>query len=287
MGDDKEMSYKIAIIGLGLMGASLACALRGFRNAQISGTDKDLNVIKKALDTGIVDEASADITIAVHNADLVIFCVYAHNIPALVKACAPSLKKDAVVSDICGVKGSLYAELGWLIPDSVNYVGVHPMAGKERDGIDNADKAIYKNSGFIICPLPSTTETSIALMKEMAAYIGAKNIQVAPIGLHDEIIAYTSGLMHIASAALCIDYHPQMTAAFTAGAYRDCTRIADINAGAWTELLLDNREHTLAYLSKYIRNLQDIQTALSDRNEQGLYDLLDTAGQNKREMLLR
>jgi prephenate dehydrogenase len=267
------------------MGASLAGALRGFREAMIVGVDALEDVRAKAKQSGVAGEVFADTGEGIRGADLVIFCVYAHNIPDMMTANASAFKQGAVVADICGVKSGLYAKLDGLLPDGIDYVGVHPMAGKERDGFDNADPAIYKNSGFIICPLPSTSGESVELMRELAAHIGATRVAVSPPDRHDSIIAYTSDLMHIASAALCVEYHPEITSAFTAGAFRDCTRVADINAGAWAELLMDNRAHTIARLDSYIDALHKMRGALADGDGTRLYELLERAGENKREIL--
>jgi prephenate dehydrogenase len=218
---------------------------------------------------------------------LTLFCVYARHIPRLVSENAPHFKPGSVVSDICGVKSGLYAKLRGMLPDHADYVGIHPMTGKEVDGIDNADPRLYKNSGMIICPLPGTTPESVALMTEAAEYIGVTRLATAPPDEHDSVIAYTSDLMHIAAAGLCVEFHAGMTSAFTAGAFRDCTRVANINPEAWTELLMDNRPHTLARLDEYIGSLQAIRKSLADGDETLLYSLLDRAGRNKREMLTK
>ncbi|MDR3075761.1 MAG: prephenate dehydrogenase [Synergistaceae bacterium] len=281
------MSYRICVIGLGLMGASLAGALRGFRGASIAGADVLEDVRQKSESSGIVDKAFADAGEAINGADLVIFCVYAHCIPEIIAKNLTAFRPGVVISDICGVKSGLYAKLGGLLPARADYIGIHPMAGKERDGFDNADPAIYKNSGFIICPLPATKRESVELMKEVAGYIGATRLAVAPPHEHDAIIAYTSDLMHIAAAGLCAEYHPGITSAFTAGAFRDCTRVADINAGAWAELLTDNRAHTLACLDRYIDSLREMRGALAAGDEKKLRAILERAGENKREMLTR
>ncbi|MDR1915674.1 MAG: prephenate dehydrogenase [Synergistaceae bacterium] len=281
------MSCRICIIGLGLMGASLAGALNGFRGARIVGVDILEDVCRRAEQSGLVESASTVARCAIEGSDLVIFCVYAHNIPGIIAENAGFFRLGAVVSDICGVKSGLYAKIDGLLPDGVDYVGIHPMAGRERDGFDNADPAIYRNSGLIITPLPGSKQESVSLMREMADYIGATRIAVTPPDEHDAIIAYTSDLMHIASAGLCMDFHTGMTGAFTAGAFRDCTRIADINAGAWTELLMDNKAHTLKRLDCYINDLSRVRGALESGDETELFSILDRAGRNKREMLTR
>jgi prephenate dehydrogenase len=204
-----------------------------------------------------------------------------------------------VVTDICGVKSGLYKKLAAILPDDANdannagqaeyidYVGIHPMAGKERDGFENADPEIFKGSGMIICPLPSTRPESVELMKELAGPVGATRLCVSPPEKHDEIIAYTSDLMHISAAGLCMDYPEEMTLAFAAGAFRDSTRVADINAEAWTELLLDNHINTIKCLDRYMESLQRLRRCLAEEDAAKLFRLLSLAGDNKREMLGR
>ena len=281
------MGFNICIVGLGLMGASLAGAIKGFKNASITGVDSSEAVLKKALADKLVQTATTDISVAVATADLLIFCVYARYIPALLKKCAGDIKPGAVVSDICGVKTDLYNKILPLVPKDISYVGVHPMAGKERDGIENADPALYKNSSMLICPTEFSTDEGKKLLADMANYIGCARIKECDYKTHDAIIAYTSDLMHIASAGLCVNYPPQMDLSFAAGAFRDCTRIANINAEAWTELLLENRENTLHSLDEYLEGLNSMRAALADNNPEELARLLTLAGDNKREMLKR
>ena len=280
------MGLKICIVGLGLMGASLAGALKGFKNADITGIDVSDVVTKTALNNGIVSMASTDIH-AVAGADLVIFCVYAHHIPALLKECAGDIKQGAIISDICGVKTSLYGKIMPLLPDSASYVGLHPMTGKERDGIDNATPDLYRGSSMLICPTKRSTASAKALMTELAEYIGCARIKQCDYERHDAIIAYTSDLMHISAAGLCINYPSDMDLSFAAGAFRDCTRIADINAEAWTELLLDNGENVLHSLDEFIAGLAEIRAAIAKNDSDELKRLLTLAGDNKREMLKR
>lgn len=275
----------IAVIGLGLMGASLAMALKDFQGSRITGTDLREEVCAKAIESGVVAEAWPSPREALKNADMVIWCLYAQHIPGIIRENMDLMRPGLIMADICGVKSRLYAELQGLIPPEVIYVGLHPMAGKERDGYENADPDIFRNSGFIISPRHGAGVKAIGLMKEMAVHIGATRLAVVSPELQDDIIAHTSSLMHIASAGLCLDYHPEMTSAFTAGAFRDCTRVADINAAAWTELLMDNRLHALERLDNYIDNLGLFRKALDEFDNQALFGLLKEAGDNKRKML--
>lgn len=278
---------RICIVGLGLMGGSLAMAAKGFRGAEIVGVDASEAVCAAALGAGAVARATTDIRRGVEDADLVLLCVYAHHIPGLLRECADALRPGVVLSDICGVKTALYDEILPLVPEHVSYVGLHPMAGKERDGFENADIELYLGSGFLLCPTERSTPESVDMLRGLATHVGAARIQVVDYMRHDAIIAYTSDLMHISAAALCLDFPEDMTPAFTAGAFRDCTRVANINATAWTELLMTNRDYVLAELDGHIENLGKIRDALAGEDEDDLRALLQAAGDNKRRMLKR
>ena len=280
-----QKNVTISIVGLGLMGASLAFALRGFREARLLGTDVDELVCRRAEAAGAVHRATTNAAEVFAEADLLIFCVYAHHIPGLLKEHAQHLKPGCVLSDICGVKTQLYHKIADLIPAQADYVGVHPMAGKERDGFENAEGSLYRGCGFIITPLPGSQPTSVALLKELASFIGAARLSITTPEEHDKLIAYTSDLMHISSAGLCLHPNPGVNAAYTAGAFRDCTRVADINAAAWTELLLDNRTNTVACLEQYISDLTQLKDALAQNQPEQLCELLSRAGAQKRDML--
>ena len=118
----------------------------------------------------------------------------------------------------------------------------------------------------------------------MAHYIGATRITLADFQEHDSVIAYTSDLMHIAAAGLCLDYHPDMNRAYTAGAFRDCTRIAKINPELWTELFLSNRENVLTEMDRYFKSLNRIRTAVADGDVEELRRLLEIVAHNKQTM---
>jgi len=277
--------YTTCIVGLGLMGGSLALALRGFRGGRVVAFARSASTCERALDDGIVDFATPDMALAVAEADLTIYCTPPDIIPRLLAQGLPHMKHGAVACDICGVKTGLLAALAPLLADGPQYISAHPMAGKEVGGLANADKNLFVNTGFLITPLPTTNPDTLALAHELAAYIGATKIAVVPPALHDDIIAYSSDLMHIAASALCMDMHPDLTPAFTAGAFRDCTRVGNIDAALWTELLMDNRAAIAGHLARYRTRLEQMQQALEAQNAPALQALLQLAGDNKRSFL--
>lgn len=279
-----ESDFKVAVIGLGLIGGSMAYALRGFHAGTVVGCDIDPAVCAKAEKERAVVRAYTDAGDAIEGADLVVFCTYPNTILKLVEKNRSRFKRGAVVSDVCGIKTALAKEMGRLLPENVDYVGGHPMAGKEVEGFDHASPELFWMTGFIITPSPEARPESVALVHEMAHYIGATRITQASPEEHDGVIAYTSDLMHIAASALCLDYHPDMNRAYTAGAFRDCTRIAYINPELWTELFLSNQENTVREIDRYLESLNRFRKAIADKNQEELRTLLAKVRENKTEM---
>lgn len=285
--DKSENNFQIAVIGLGIIGGSMAYALRGFRSSKIIGCDICEETREKAMKNKAVHSVTADPATAVKDADLVIICVYPDMIAPVIAQCAPHFKQGAVITDVCGVKTEVARQIQKVLPDDVDYVGGHPMAGKEVDGFTNASPELFWMTGFIVTPITTSKPDSIALVKEMAHYIGATRITENSPEEHDAIIAYTSDLMHISAAALCLDFHPKMNRAYTAGSFRDCTRIAQINPELWTEIFLQNKKNTLTEIDRFLGSIQKLRSTIESENREELKCLLSHVKENKETMQKR
>jgi prephenate dehydrogenase len=283
---EESFNLRIAVIGLGLMGGSLAYALRGFRNSFLVGYDADEEIRRQAEKKKAVDHCAASLPEAVKNADLVIFCSSPSSILYNMESSLADFKNGALVSDVCGVKRDIAALAVEKFPDYVDYIGLHPMAGKEVGGFINADPLIFKDAGFIIVLPPRPyQEKHLRLLEELSLYAGAGRVAVNRTCEHDKIISYTSDLMHISAAMLCAEYHHGMTTAHTAGAFRDCTRIARIDPDLWTDLFLRNAENILEQLDRYHSGLSAFREALATRDAGTLHALLQKASRNKELMM--
>lgn len=282
-----DSDFKIAVIGLGIIGGSMAFALKGFKNAYIVGCDTDAQTRKKAFLSGAVSEAFENASAAIENADLVVMCLYPDYIIPILSSSRSVIKRDAIITDVCGVKKRLAENVSSIIPTGVEYISGHPMAGRETDGFESADKDMFSGCGYIITPMHGATERGIATVRDMAKHIGAKMITEAGPALHDEIIAYTSDLMHISASALCLSFNQDMNLAYAAGAFRDCTRIANINPELWSELFLENKNNVLSETDRLINSLSTLRGAIEKEDKQQLKKLLERVRQNKLEMQKR
>lgn len=279
-------NLNVSVIGLGLIGGSMAYKLKS-QGIKVKGFDTNSDTLQKAIAKGAIDYVSTSTADAIENADLIIIATYPDSIVKIVKENKNRFKNGAVITDICGVKSRIAKEISNALPPTVSYVGSHPMAGKEVEGFDNAEPGLFEGCGFIVVPTEKSDDKSTRLVCDMAKKLGAARIAVNNPEEHDSIIAYTSDLMHIAASALCLDFNQNMNLAYTAGAFRDCTRIAMINPTLWTELLTENSKHTLTELDRYIDSLKRFRTALANDDEAELLNLFTQVRENKTEMLSR
>ncbi|MCL1790093.1 MAG: prephenate dehydrogenase/arogenate dehydrogenase family protein [Peptococcaceae bacterium] len=271
----------IAVIGLGLIGGSVGYALRRLNHDKVIGFDIRPDIVEQALRADAIGVATASMEEAVSQADITIFCTAPGQILRDLPRAQPFFKEGSVVSDICGVKKEIVSWAESCLRSDVNYIGIHPMAGKEVGGFANADPDLFRGAGFILIVPEGFCPEAFRVVKDLVVSLGAGRIEVNPASVHDRIIGYTSDLMHVAATALCKTFPTDMTMAHTAGAFRDCTRVAAIDAGLWTDLLMRNRENVLFFLEAYVDNLRKLGKALADGDNEGVHCFLAEAAQNK------
>ena len=231
---------KIAlVVGLGLIGGSVAAALRGFENYCVIGTDRDEKVRDYAAEHGVCDAVADSADDVLPRADVVIFAMNPRGIAAQLERYKDAFKPGAVVSDVGGIKGAIM-EAAQCLPETVDFIGCHPMAGKETSGIENSDRDLFRNAHFIITPGEKSRQEHIDLLWRMGQHMGFRDIVATTPEEHDAIIAYTSQLMHIIAVATCDDEDLFRCKGFEGGSFRGCTRVADLDVPLWTELFTMN-----------------------------------------------
>lgn len=283
----EESGFKIAVIGLGIIGGSAAMALKEFKNARVVGCDIDAETCAAAVACGAVDFASDSAEAAIKGADIIVMCVYPEQIAKIMKENRRFFKNGAVITDVCGIKEPLFKMLDGVVPNGCEYISGHPMAGKETDGFKSAAIDLFRGCGYIITPFYNATASGIRLIKCMARYMGAVRITEAGIAEHDRIIAYTSDLMHVSAAALCLNRNNEMNLAYTARAFRDCTRIANINPKLWSELFIENKQNLISEIDRFTDALNRIRGLIESEDRKELENLLAAVRENKSEMQSR
>lgn len=246
---DKDKN--ILIVGLGLLGGSYALSLKqkGFK---VSAIDTNPQTIDYALKNNIVDFALTTPDKAMLEAsDIIIFALYPHVFCEWIENYSKYFKSGTVITDVTGVKGAIIENINKNLPDGVEFIAAHPMAGKETGGIENANTEMFKNANYIVVPTVHNTKEAIELCKDLGQTLGFANVSELTVEEHDKMIAFLSQLTHcIAVSLMCASDNPDLVK-YTGDSFRDLTRIADINDKMWSELFLCNREALLCEMDNY------------------------------------
>ncbi len=269
---------RVLIVGLGLIGGSFAKAFKSRTSHTVIGYDIDKATMDFALARGVIDEKAGDSSVA--SADLTVVCLYPAACVEFIRSNAALFKSDAVIMDACGVKGIIYDGLEDVIRQhKLRFVGAHPMAGKEHHGFDYSDGELYEGASLIVTP-EGADEDAVRLVCDTALEIGFGSCKVTDKATHDLMIAYTSQLAHVLACSYISDPLSPEHKGFSAGSFRDVTRVALINEEMWTELFLNNK----AALSKEIGVLVDNLGKFRDAIDRDDADALRTMMKKSREL---
>lgn len=273
----------VGIVGLGLIGASMAKAFRANTSHTLLGYDVDAQVEGFAALSDIVDE---ELTFSrLPECDILILATYPASARAYLEHAAAQLRPDAIVMDCLGVKGRICA-LGFSLAGryGFTFVGGHPMAGSAHSGIKYATATLFQGASMVLVP-PDGDD--IALMERLKAWLlplGFAHITVTTAEEHDRRIGFTSQLPHLLSNALMQSPSCDGKAGFSAGSFRDLTRVAALNPRMWTELFLENRENLLGELDVLLSTLRQYRSALAMSDAAALQALLAAGSQRKKEI---
>lgn len=279
------LDFNITVVGLGLIGGAFAMALKDLKPKNLWGIDIDENTIESAENMGIIDKGYSNAEIPLKNSDIVIIALYPNLTEKFIKENNEFFKSGAIITDSAGIKETLVTNVNAFIREDVDFIGGHPMAGRESKGLAYANKEIFHNANYILTPTKKNKSVNINILECIIKRLGCKNVvKIDPIA-HDEIIAYTSHLPHIIAAALMnSDNLPIETEKFIAGGFKDVTRIADANADLWAELLMGNADNIINGLEIFEKNIEGIKNALKENNEVFIKAGFESAGARRREM---
>lgn len=263
----------IGIVGLGLIGASLAKSAKKNAQAKVFGFDIDNSVTEYALLSGIIDgELEAD---TLGECDAVFVCLYPSACVDYVKQNASLFKKDSLVLDCAGVKRSVCEPCFEVAQEQgFHFIGGHPMAGTQYSGVKYSKDTMFHNACFVLVPKHFEDVEVIAKAREVVLSVGFTRVSVMTAERHDELIAYTSQLAHVVSNAFVKSPSALSHKGISAGSYKDLTRVAYLNENMWTELFMDNKDNLIRELDGIIASLTEYSDALKNSDAETLKKLL-------------
>lgn len=270
----------VGIVGLGLIGGSFAKAIAAYTPHTVLGLDSSQKTVEKALADAAIHGVLDDTTIP--RCDILLVALYPAATVDFVRRHAGQIAKGAVVADCCGTKRQICAELFPVAEKhGFHFIGGHPMAGLERSGYEHATAELFAGASMILCPGPSADPAALERLSALclACRFGATTL--ATPEKHDQMIAYTSQLAHIVSGAYIKSPASAEHHGFSAGSFKDMTRVAFLNEAMWAELMTENRDFLKAELDLLIAELARYSDALGHGDRDMLLSLLREGKEKK------
>ena len=265
-----DKKKRFLIIGLGLLGGSYAMGLKK-RGHIVSAIDINEASINYALEKGIIDEgaATADPNL-ISQADVIISGLYPKTIVGWISENQQYFKKNALITDVTGVKCSIIYKIQELLREDCEFIGSHPMAGKEVSGVQFADPSIFLPANLIITPTSKNTQAAIDFLYEFGIELRFNNICILTPEKHDEMIGYLSQLTHVIAVSLMNANDNSHLKEYTGDSFRDLTRIAKINENLWTVLFLMNKDVLVNEITAFVDEINDFKQKLMAEDVDGM-----------------
>ena len=277
------MSKTVAVVGLGLIGGSIAMALQGFEEYEIVGVDVSQPTLRYAKENRVADRVTDDARKAVGEADVVFLCLHPQGIVNFLREHGADFKAGSLVTDVCGIKTAI-VEAARSLPPQVEFIGGHPMAGTEFSGVQNALKHMFRGAHYILTPDEKSDPDKVALLERMAAYMGCADVVKTTPGQHDAIIAYTSQMMHVIAVSVCDDPQLFEFMGFEGDSFRGCTRVAALDVPLWTQLFSMNAQALDRALEQLEQNIGAYRQVLRSGDREALAKKLEWSSERKRRM---
>lgn len=274
---------RILIVGLGLIGGSMAKAVKARTGHSVVGMDRDLATLQKALDTGAVDAVAGE---AIPPADLTLLALYPEAAVDFLRQHGRGLAPGCLVVDLCGVKRYVCEQAEQLLSGTgAAFLGGHPMAGKAAFGFESASADLFEGASMILTPAPDFPAHTLDLARDFFLSLGFGTITLTTPERHDEMIALTSQLAHVVSSAYVQNPNAERHAGFSAGSFKDMTRVARLNEDMWTELFLRNADALAEQTDLLIEKLGDFRDRIRAGDREGLRALLQNGREVKERLL--
>jgi len=272
----------IAVIGVGLIGGSIALSLKRDPDIRIVGFDVRQDFLDKALNTGAIHAGTTDLQTAVREANVIFLAAPVEQIYAILESLRNlDLQPGVIVTDAGSIKTGIVNHAIRVIPDHVTFIGGHPMAGSHKSGVEAASDRLFENAYYVLTPAPGTPEDKVEYLSELLQLTRAK-IVCMDADTHDQVVGAVSHFPHILASALVnlvagYDDENAWHARLAAGGFRDITRIASSNPRMWRDILLHNREHLLQIGRDWSKALEDVMKLVEEGNPDGIEQFFQSA----------
>ena len=278
--DSESGIETVAIVGVGLIGGSIAAALQS-RNAcrRVIGVGRDAAKLQPAVETGLLSEATSDLAAAAARSDLIVFCTPVDRIVDGVRTAGSTCRPGTVLTDAGSVKGGICESLATGLRPDVTFVGSYPLAGSEKSGFEHADADLFVDRVCVVTPGGNSRAEAVERVAGFWRCLGMTVVETSP-GEHDRLLALTSHVPHIVAPALAGLLDPE-TAPFAASGFRDSTRVAGSDPALWTAIFRANQRAVEAGLEQFAASFDQFQKAVRDGDWNRLQKLLETAKRNR------
>lgn len=265
-----DKDTRILIVGLGVIGGSYAIALSR-EGYHVSCITKEPEDVRYALARGMIEEGSTDPDpTLIANADIIVFALYPATFVEWVRENGHLIKETTLVTDVSGVKSGVVYTVQELLGDRVEFISAHPMAGRERSGVEFADPEVFRGANYIVTPTERNTPEAIQTCKELGRILGFAKISELSVEEHDRMIGFLSQLTHVIAVTLMTSNDTPGLEKYTGDSFRDLTRIAKINDAMWSELFISNKAALLAEMDRFIGEFSAFRDMLRASDREGM-----------------
>ena len=276
-----DKNTKILIIGLGVIGGSYAKALtdKGYTVSCITKEEAD---IKYAIERGMISYGTTEVDEdLIKNSELIIFALYPTAFVDWVAKYQYLFTKGVLITDVTGVKSSVVYKVQEILREDVEYIPAHPMAGRERSGVEYADPSVFAGANYIVTPTEKNSREAIRVCRRLGEELGFARISELSPEAHDEMIAFLSQLTHCIAVVLMNCNDSEGLEKYTGDSFRDLTRIAKINDRMWSELFLMNKDALLREMDKFIEEFTEFRTYLANEDGKRMREKMRASAQRR------
>lgn len=265
---------KFLIVGLGLIGGSYAQALTDL-GYEVGAITRSQETIDYAIEHKIIAHGTTSVSKEyVSQFDVVVFALYPKVLLKWIEQNQGYFKNGAILTDVTGVKCPIVYDIQQMLRSDVEFVGAHPMAGKEVYGVQNADKTIFRNANYIVTPTEKNTPEAIKTVKQLGKILGFKTIAELSPEKHDEMIGFLSQLTHCIAISLMTCKDSEHLVDYTGDSFRDLTRIAKINDEMWSELFLLNKAELISQMDLFIEKFNLLRNSIQNEDKEQIKDIM-------------